>query len=109
MMAKLEEGQTAEYWWKKAEQYRKTLGETNAAFKRLQQKLKEREEELVKLRKVLRNGQSKTCKAIRDEKTQTIVCSECGGGGLTIPNKGQRCLRNFCPNCGALIDKEDAE
>ena len=45
------------------------------------------------------------CDAVRNERTQTIVCSECGGGGLTIPNKGQSALRNFCPNCGAKIRK----
>lgn len=48
---------------------------------------------------------SGTCEAIRDEHTMTIVCSECGGGGLTIPNKGQKALRNFCPNCGRRIRK----
>lgn len=44
----------------------------------------------------------RTCKAIRD-KSNTIVCSKCGGGGLTIPNKRQGALRNYCPNCGARV------
>ena len=44
----------------------------------------------------------RTCKAIRD-KSNTIVCSKCGGGGLTIPNKGQDALRNYCPNCGRKV------
>lgn len=54
MMAKLEEGQTAGYWWARAEQYRKTLGGVNAANKRLKQRVKELEEENKKLKKLLR-------------------------------------------------------
>lgn len=47
----------------------------------------------------------RTCHAIRDESTQAIKCSNCGGGGLTIPSKGQSALRNFCPNCGRRIQQ----
>ena len=52
-MAELKEGQTAEYWWKRAEQYRKTLGGVNASSNRLKQKLIERDKEIAELRELL--------------------------------------------------------
>lgn len=44
----------------------------------------------------------RTCKPVRT-KDSAIACSLCGGGGLTIPRKGQGALRNYCPNCGAKV------
>ena len=36
-------------------------------------------------------------------KPEGVVCSECGGGGLTVPRLGVKALRNFCPNCGQAV------
>ena len=34
------------------------------------------------------------------------ACSRCGEWGLMIDNRGI-CKSSYCPNCGALMDKED--
>ena len=34
------------------------------------------------------------------------ACSRCGEWGLMIDNQGI-CKSSYCPNCGALMDKED--
>jgi DNA-directed RNA polymerase subunit RPC12/RpoP len=67
--------------------------------------LEEKQEIIEKYANEIAELGSEICDAVRDERTQTIVCSKCGGGGLTIPNKGQKAMRNFCPNCGARIRK----
>ena len=36
------------------------------------------------------------------------ACSRCGEWGLMIDNRGI-CKSSYCPNCGARMDKEDAE
>ena len=33
-------------------------------------------------------------------------CSECGEKPLKEERTNRRCLSNFCPNCGARMDKE---
>lgn len=58
-MAKLEEGQTAEYWWKRAEQYRKTLGGVTNENRKLKQKLSERDAKIAELRELLWIGYSR--------------------------------------------------
>lgn len=57
-MAKLEEGQTAEYWHKKAEAYRRQVGGLNAANSKLKHKLREKEKHIAELEHLLRRGYS---------------------------------------------------
>lgn len=55
-MARLEEGQTAEYWWERAEMYRRQLGGVNAANSKLKHKLRMKEKRIAKLEHLLRDG-----------------------------------------------------
>jgi hypothetical protein len=54
-MAELKEGQTAEYWWEKAEAYRRQLGGVNAANSKLKQKLKDKDRRIAELEALLRD------------------------------------------------------
>jgi hypothetical protein len=54
-MAELKEGQTAEYWWEKAEAYRRQLGGVNAANSKLKQKLKDKDRRIAELERLLRD------------------------------------------------------
>lgn len=45
------------------------------------------------------------CKAVY--RPEGVVCSECGGGGLTVPRLGVKAFRNFCPNCGRRVKVVD--
>ncbi len=54
-MAELKEGQTAEYWWKKAEGYRRQLGGANAANSKLKQKIKKKDRRIAELERLLKD------------------------------------------------------
>lgn len=57
-MAKLEEGQTVEYWYNKAEMYRRQLGGVNAANSKMKHKLRMKEKRIAELERLLRTGYS---------------------------------------------------
>lgn len=52
-MAELKKGQTAEYWYKRSEKYRRQLGGVNAANSKLKQKLKEKDCRIKELEQLL--------------------------------------------------------
>lgn len=84
-MAKLEEGQTAEYWYKKAEAYRRQVGGLNAANSKLKHKLREKEKHIAELEHLLRRGYSFV---------STALWARVGGASFTV--RDQNDALNWC-------------